>query len=256
MSGSETKHYGEDYTLVFNPESKLKPYSLKGSGVPIKRVTTIIGKVIAKNLSFWAAKCAADLMRERLVAGQVLDEVEINKICYDATRAHVTIRDTAADAGSFVHDWLHNMVKDTTLDLPVNPAMREACESAKRWYDRHKIKVVQSETPLFSKSMLLAGTPDLICYIDGKLSIVDWKTGKGLYYDHLIQLGFYALMFEEEFGLKIEQFVLVNASIRSPFKTFTTNKVGGFKLQAKNVHKLYKSMAQFDSKLEKGDAYL
>lgn len=250
---NKTKHYQDQYTLVFNPENQRKRYYVEESGTVLKGTTTVIGKVIAKNLSFWAAKCASDLVMERLKPGQVLDEMEINKICYDATRAHVTIRDTAADAGSFVHDWLHNMVKDTELDLPVNESMRVACEAARNWYRRHVIEVVMAEQSLMSKKMLMAGTPDLVCYMNGKLTIVDWKTGKGLYYDQLIQLAFYALMFEEEFGIKIEQFVLVNASIKSPFKTFTTTQVTKLKLQAKAVYNLYKGMTYFEARLERGD---
>ena len=48
-----------------------------------------------------------------------------------------------------------------------------------------------------------AGTPDLICNIDGKLWIIDFKTG-GNYKTHNLQCRMYALLYEAIFGKKVD----------------------------------------------------
>lgn len=247
-----TKRYAESVSLQFNPDRPRKRYVWLEEGKTLRSVSSVKDKVIAKNLTWWAAKCASQYILDNVKPGDVLDEVQINALVAGSLNAHVAIRDSSADTGSFVHDWLHKMVRGNVGPLPTNKAMHEACRQGAEWYMSHKIELVMAEEPLCSISMLMAGTPDLICYLDGKLTIVDWKTGSGLYYDSLIQMAFYALFFEEEFGIKVEQFVLVNASIKSPFKVFSTTRVAKLKGDAKAVHRLYKSMQVFERGLEKG----
>lgn len=248
-----TKHYDDTMTLQFSRERPRKRYVHVETNTTYKGVSTVIDKVIAKNLTFWAAMCASNYIKENITPGESLDEVQINNLAKGALNAHVAIRDQSADSGTFVHDWLHKMVRGEMGALPTNEAMNNACKQAAEWYLSHKIEVVLAETALCSLKYQMAGTPDLVCYLDGKLTIVDWKTGKGLYYGALIQMAFYAIFLQEEFGTPVEQFVLVNASIKSPFKVFSTTKIAKLKADAKAVYRLYKSMQTFESKLEKGD---
>ena len=54
-------------------------------------------------------------------------------------------------------------------------------------------------TPVFG----FAGTPDLICKINGKTWLIDFKTG-GHYKTHILQCRMYALLYEEMFGETID----------------------------------------------------
>lgn len=251
---SITKHYKDTVNLEFNPDSPRRRYVYIEEGVTFTAVSTVKDRVLAKNLSYWAAKCASGYITETMKPGDVYDEVTINELAAGALRAHTAKSSGAADSGTFVHNWLHKMVRGKEGPIPKNPAMQAACAAAKTWYLRHDVQVVLAEQPLCSLKMRMAGTPDLVCYLDGILTIVDWKTGKGLYYDSLIQMAFYALFFEEEFGIPIEQFVLVNASMKSPFKVVSTLKTTQLKSMAKMVYKLDKSMLSFAGQLERGDS--
>lgn len=250
---SVTKHYGDTVTLEHNPINPRRRYVHVETGVVFKGVSTVKDRVIAKNLTYWAARCASEYITESMKPGELYDEVAINKLAAGALHAHTAKSGNAADSGTFVHDWLHSMVRGEPKLLPKNVNMRNACLAAEQWYKQHTVEVVLSETPLCSLKLQMAGTPDLVAYIDGKLTIVDWKTGKALYYDALIQMAFYALFFEEEFGIPVEQLILVNTSIESPFKTVSTTKIAQLRGDAKAVHRLYKSMLAFNSQLERGD---
>jgi hypothetical protein len=250
---SMTKHYLDTVTLEFNATIPGRRYVHVESGVVFKAVSTVKDRVLAKNLSYWAARCASDYITESMKPGESYDEVAINKLAAGALQAYMTKSGGAADSGIFVHDWLHAMVRGKTKPLPKNVNMSNACHRAETWYKMHTVEVVLSETPLCSLKLQMAGTPDLVAYVDGKLTIVDWKTGSGLYYDSLIQLAFYAIFFEEEFGIPIEQLILVNASMKSPFKIVSTTKMSALKGDAKAVYRLYKSMLVFNAQLERGD---
>lgn len=52
------------------------------------------------------------------------------------------------------------------------------------------------------------GTVDLYCNLDGKLTILDFKTSKSFYSTHFIQLGAYIQLLEET-GLKVEQVAIL-----------------------------------------------
>lgn len=68
------------------------------------------------------------------------------------------------------------------------------------------------EAPLYSDLYRIAGTVDCIASFDGKLSVIDFKTSTKLkqrdwIHDYFIQESFYAVAFEQHYGMKVEQLV-------------------------------------------------
>jgi hypothetical protein len=250
---SITKHFDDSLTLQFNPTNNRKRYVHVETGDVYKAVSTVNDKVLAKDLSYWAARCGSEYVLATIKPGEALDEVQIAALAAGSLSAHKRISNASADAGTFVHDWLHAMLRGEVRKLPENNKMAIAATAAFQWFNNHTWQLVLAEHPLCSPKLKMAGTPDGVGYLDGKLTILDWKTGKDIYYAALIQCAFYAIMFEEEYGLKIEQIVLVNASLENPFKTYTTANVRHLMQMARAVHRLYKSMGVYDKQLSKGD---
>lgn len=72
------------------------------------------------------------------------------------------------------------------------------------------------EIPMYSELLRLAGRCDCIAEFDGVLSIIDFKTSNGNKDDHKIEDYFlqctaYSLMYEEMFGITIDQIVVIIA---------------------------------------------
>lgn len=72
------------------------------------------------------------------------------------------------------------------------------------------------ELPLFSRRLLVAGTPDVIASYKGKPAIIDFKTIKGAYkitaervLKYFLQGVFYSIMVKELYGIEIRQVVLI-----------------------------------------------
>lgn len=72
------------------------------------------------------------------------------------------------------------------------------------------------EVPLYSTLLQIAGRCDCIAEYDGVLSIIDFKTSNGnkddkIIEDYFLQCTAYSLMYEEMFGIEIEQIVVIIA---------------------------------------------
>lgn len=60
------------------------------------------------------------------------------------------------------------------------------------------------ERRFFSKKIGASGTCDLICKIDGKRYIIDYKTSNAIHHTYKIQGLIYAMMYQEEFKEEID----------------------------------------------------
>jgi hypothetical protein len=65
------------------------------------------------------------------------------------------------------------------------------------WEKQHKVEPILCEAPLVSDKYRYGGTVDMFARIDGVLTIVDYKTGKAIYPEHLYQVAAYRVLLEE-----------------------------------------------------------
>lgn len=122
-------------------------------------------------------------------------------------------RDSAASAGTLGH-WLveqhiagkdrkemfwllEERISDDKIEADVVTKAQKAYESYLLWEKQTKLKIVAQEMLLVSEVYKFGGTPDAVGEIDGKLCILDWKTGNALYRDALIQVAAYKALWEE-----------------------------------------------------------
>lgn len=76
-----------------------------------------------------------------------------------------------------------------------------------------------SEEKLYSEKLNLAGTVDLVCEINGKLSIVDKKSSKTIgNLRATLQLNFYRLMWNETKPQKVEMLYILQLSDNSNYR--------------------------------------
>jgi hypothetical protein len=72
--------------------------------------------------------------------------------------------------------------------------------AARLWFAHVKPVIVVVEKPMFSRRYQFAGTPDLVCEIDGALTVVDFKASVGASVKY--QTGAYGLLYAEHAGGK------------------------------------------------------
>lgn len=84
------------------------------------------------------------------------------------------VLDRAASKGTSVHNSIEIYVKYGIID--VNPEHKSYFDGFLDWWEEVQPEVVGSEIRVYHKILQYAGTIDLLCYINGKLTLVDFKT--------------------------------------------------------------------------------
>jgi len=147
-------------------------------GTRVPGVTTVIGVLNKPALVDWA-------WREGL-----------------AQRDYKATRDTAASIGTLLH---YLIMCDLTGQTPETDEYSKAdIDKAETclikwwdWKDVHTLEAKLVETPLVSDVLGFGGTPDWFGLLDAVPTLLDFKTGKGIYPEYFIQLAAYQALLRE-----------------------------------------------------------
>lgn len=112
-------------------------------------------------------------------------------------------RAKAADAGTLAHamaaaDITGGEPPDLS-DVDEDTAQRAlaAFESYLSWKRMTRLELVSSEVPLVSEAHRYGGTLDAVAVFDGAAGLLDFKSAKALYGDHVVQVSAYWKLWEE-----------------------------------------------------------
>lgn len=154
--------------------SKIHTVYKTKDGQKVPSVTTVIGILNKPYLLKWAWQCGIDGI--------------------DYTKE----RDAAGDAGTLAHAMILNHIHGTSTNT--DTYSKETIKLAKNafgsylaWEKNNKLSPLLVERPLVVENGAFSygGTMDFYGHINGVLSVMDFKTGKGLYDEYIIQLGAY-----------------------------------------------------------------
>lgn len=199
----EVDLYGGRYHAVHNPNAKgSQPrYVVTPHGLPAtkpKGVTTIMGKVLAKDFVGWALDCMEGYLEERL---PVITAEDLKEAKLESSRR----RDAGAGTGSETHALVEHFLKGQAEPASASTEAMKAYTAFTTWFNRTKPVVIGVEQVIYSEDFDYAGTYDCMLEIDGKVYLCDLKTTnasrqapKGVYAEYFIQLGAYALAHEEQ----------------------------------------------------------
>lgn len=105
----------------------------------------------------------------------------------------------AGDIGTAVHDGIHAMNMGGLPDDPL-PLVSEILHTYANWAQANIEEILHVEEPVYSHRNRFAGTPDLICRMNGdeRLCLIDFKTSKGIWPEMELQLAGYSIAVCEE----------------------------------------------------------
>jgi hypothetical protein len=122
-----------------------------------------------------------------------------------STTAYV---DNLADIGHLAHQMVLDHIRGVetdTKDFSLHQISKaENCLSSyEAWAQGKTIEPILMEERMISEELKFGGTPDCYAKLDGKLTLLDYKTG-GVFDEHLIQVAGGYLILLEENGHKVE----------------------------------------------------
>lgn len=159
-------------------------YKLK-DGTRVPGTTTVLSVLNKPQLVQWANRMG-------------LDGIDTNKYV-----------DAAARIGTLAHYLVQCDLTGVTPDLSeygkteIDKA-ENALLSYYEWRKGKNITVIETELPLVSEQYRFGGTIDCYCKIDDEPWLIDFKTGKAVYSEYLVQLAAYRQLLNEN-GYPVEK---------------------------------------------------
>lgn len=185
--------------VVFHPgKGKNRFYTVNGVKVP--SVTTVLGATVDKGgaLSWWAQTMTLENISELSKRSigvplgnpvAMLEKLKAEKLTVNHRR------ESAADRGSAIHRaaelWAQEQVVPNPDDYPEE--YRGYIKALVGFLVAHRPEFLATEAVVGSAEYGYAGTYDARLRIDDRVGIVDYKTSKGVYTDHHVQLAAYEL---------------------------------------------------------------
>ena len=198
--------YDGEVELTFDKEKHIYKVEEK----IVYGVTSATGVLDNPALMYWAVNQALGFLDKALKPGMVIDELNKPKLLAEAKVIHRKKKEEAGDIGTAVHNYLETYIKakinwDKLPDMPVNEQVKKGIIAFIKWAKENKVQFISSERKVYSRKYEYAGTLDMEAIVNGKLSIVDFKTSKGIYPEYFLQTAAYAKALEEETGNKYQE---------------------------------------------------
>ena len=171
-------------------------------------MSTILGKLASPMLENWKIANQVNAIKKEMERhGIPIDKIET--IILNAKTNAKKQGDSILNIGSMVHKFCEMWLKGEKFTEPSDPTVKACFDKFKKFWKKHKLKLVESEKILYSERGY-CGTLDLVA-IDpkGNLWLIDIKTSKGIFINMVHQVHGYKLAYEEQTGKKINKMYIV-----------------------------------------------
>ena len=205
-----------------NERGKDRSYPCPRCGEDHTSVTTYLGVIASRPLMSWMGKNGIAKLN---VLADTLKELHPDyylHVSQEATKRWEMENDTqfwksakqigqdAADIGTLVHGWIEAHINGKEVTMETMPTQAQAAiHGFLQWENANKIKYLETEKTFYHCAMDYAGTADCIAEVNGELSMIDWKSAKGVYANYVIQDWLYALADESQHGDRLYKQVII-----------------------------------------------
>ena len=180
-------------------------YKIEGIDELFPSVTNVLGVINKPALAPWARNTALESVQTALLAraemtGSITTEW-VSDVIDQARQTPDFKRDQAAGFGTQAHELLDQFIQGLEPEVP--PELEVVVNNFLSWRAASGMDIRLTEAMVYSEKHRYAGSADAIAYRDGKLIVLDWKTGKGIYPEYGLQVAAYAKALEEMTGEQV-----------------------------------------------------
>lgn len=124
-------------------------------------------------------------------------------------------QDKVQKTGTYIHDIIESHITQTDIDTSNwNTAYLEVAENVffnkyLTWEKDHKLECVYTEKEFVSDKLGYGGKIDCLAYLDGELTLIDFKTSKAVTKHHLMQLSAYVQLLRE-YDINVEKALIID----------------------------------------------
>lgn len=205
----ELKIYNNEINVKFSENN----HSYYVDGKRVQSVSSIVNQLDNPALTFWKLNCAGNYLNDLLNKGIQINQSHIE----EAKKYNETISGESKEIGTKVHDYCEKfaiacMEKKDLPEIPkdIDDKIISGINAFLEWYSNNDIEFLEIEKIVYSKKLNYIGKFDALCKINGVITLVDYKTSKGIYDNQDWQLCGYSIAYKEEFGNNPIQLMLVH----------------------------------------------
>ncbi len=184
-------------------------------------VTTIISNMSKDFMAPWVVKEFYQYMVDNWDLSKTYTPEESEELLLTAKKQYNVKSAEARKIGTIVHEWVSNHIQGKDSAIPNIEEVKNSIKSFLDFEKSHKIEWLLSEEIICSVKKYkkektedelivnVAGTLDFLAYIDGVLTLGDFKTSKRISEEAYLQLGAYDFFLKEQMGFNSEQRMIV-----------------------------------------------
>jgi ATP-dependent exoDNAse (exonuclease V) beta subunit len=164
-------------------------------------------------LAPWAAKEAANRIKAHLkehAVNRPLTPEEIDELVETGKKEHIKKRDDAADLGTRAHKAIDAYIIGEKPEITDD--IRPAVEGFHAWQDAHPFRLLMGDTKVASLENKFGGSLDILGETKDGVGIIDLKTSNQVSWDYALQVGAYAIAFEETYGVPVRWAMVLRVS--------------------------------------------
>ena len=193
--------YDGEVRIWFNQESHTYTH---GDGSFIANPSSVNKLLNKKFLIQWAANKGGDRVEDMLHPHREYDAVEITKIASEVRRAHEDYSKGKMMIGSTIHAWVEEHIKYRLGKRPAKQVpghegpIKNGVLALLEFEERWDPEWLFTERVVYSRKNDHTGTCDAAAVIAGRVVVLDWKSGSGVYLEHAYQMASYVGALAEE----------------------------------------------------------
>ena len=167
------------------------------SGELFTGVTSILGMKAQDWLKFWTTKENYNYMISNWDIEKRYSQSEKEELLYKAKNAYAKKSRDAMSKGKEAHLWIEKYLEGNQQQISNDENIRNCIVSFLDFEKNRKVEWLLSEFIVASEIHKYAGTLDAYAMVDGKKTLIDFKTSKGMSGDYFLQTAAYQLALEE-----------------------------------------------------------
>jgi CRISPR/Cas system-associated exonuclease Cas4 (RecB family) len=200
------KLYKGKVEIEFDAEKHI--YKIEGKRlISVTAITSQIDK--SRYLIPWAIGLMKTFLIENWNVKKKIKEQEKLELIEEGAKQHQIIKKKAADIGTLVHKWAEEHIMGLEPELPKDEKQLNGVTAFLKWIGEHKVKFIESERVVYSRKHKFVGTMDAYGQVDGKLKVIDFKTGNAVYDEMRFQIAAYQLAYCEETDARVDGRTLI-----------------------------------------------
>lgn len=192
---NQRSSYCEATEIVF--DEKTHRYLVDGIERP--SVTGIVGLLDKPGLNRWKVEIGVGFVMQKIPEivknPELSSPEELSELHAQALIEPARIANEAAEHGNIVHALITKYLTTGRKPKCPTPESDTALNAFRIWKQRHKIEIKALEEPFYNAEHGYCGHPDFRGLVDGRRTLIDWKTGRFIKEPFGMQLAAYAAQF-------------------------------------------------------------